>query len=363
MALSRGGDQAVVKNKFNFEFFGGRGAEVETRTKVKSRVMANSLSRLVQDASQVFIMGHRYADLDAVGAAVGVRCIARRFHCPAKIVLDMDKNAVGPLFTMLHGEEEYKTAFISAQEALLEADSRTLLVVVDTNRPEQVEDESLLTACSNRLAVIDHHRRAATYIKNATLTLYEPNASSTCELVTELIQELCEPTDILPFEADAVLSGIVLDTKNFTIRTGDRTFDAAAFLRRSGADTTRVKKLFQNGMEETLERYDIMKQARIYKGIAVVAAQETQNRIVAAQAADELLNISGVNASAVLYPTGDGGVAVSARSIGNVNVQVLLETLGGGGNRSAAGAQIPNCSLRDAVNRLFAAIDEYCATD
>ena len=146
MALSRGGDQAVVKNKFNFEFFGGRGAEVETRTKVKSRVMANSLSRLVQDASQVFIMGHRYADLDAVGAAVGVRCIARRFHCPAKIVLDMDKNAVGPLLTMLHGEEEYKTAFISAQEALLEADSRTLLVVVDTNRPEQVEDESLLTA-------------------------------------------------------------------------------------------------------------------------------------------------------------------------------------------------------------------------
>ena len=308
-------------------------------------------------------MGHRYADLDAVGAAVGVRCIARRFHCPAKIVLDMDKNAVGPLLTMLHGEEEYKTAFISAQEALLEADSRTLLVVVDTNRPEQVEDESLLTACSTRLAVIDHHRRAATYIKNATLTLYEPNASSTCELVTELIQELCEPTDILPFEADAVLSGIVLDTKNFTIRTGDRTFDAAAFLRRSGADTTRVKKLFQNGMEETMERYDIMKQARIYKGIAVVAAQETQNRIVAAQAADELLNISGVNASAVLYPTGDGGVAVSARSIGNVNVQVLLETLGGGGNRSAAGAQIPNCSLRDAVNRLFAAIDEYRATD
>ena len=177
------------------------------------------------------------------------------------------------------------------------------------------------------------------------------------------MQELCEPADILPFEADAVLSGIVLDTKNFTIRTGDRTFDAAAFLRRSGADTTRVKKLFQNGMEETMERYDIMKQARIYKGIAVVAAQETQNRIVAAQAADELLNISGVNASAVLYPTGDGGVAVSARSIGNVNVQVLLETLGGGGNRSAAGAQIPNCSLRDAVNRLFAAIDEYCATD
>ena len=195
------------------------------------------------------------------------------------------------------------------------------------------------------------------------LNLHEPFASSASELVAELLQYAVDQKDITPLEAQALLAGIVLDTKNFTIRTGDRTFDAAAFLRRSGADTTRVKKLFQNGMEETMERYDIMKQARIYKGIAVVAAQETQNRIVAAQAADELLNISGVNASAVLYPTGDGGVAVSARSIGNVNVQVLLETLGGGGNRSAAGAQIPNCSLRDAVNRLFAAIDEYRATD
>ena len=363
MALSRGGDQAVVKNRVTFEFFGGRGGEVERRTKVKSRVMANALSQLIQDSSKVYVMGHRFSDLDTLGAAAGVCCIARKFGTPCRIVMDANKTAAGQLRDRMLSAPEYSKAFLSPQEAFLHADSRTLLVVVDTNRPEQVEDESLLTACSNRLAVIDHHRRAATYIKNATLTLYEPNASSTCELVTELIQELCEPTDILPFEADAVLSGIVLDTKNFTIRTGDRTFDAAAFLRRSGADTTRVKKLFQNGMEETMERYDIMKQARIYKGIAVVAAQETQNRIVAAQAADELLNISGVNASAVLYPTGDGGVAVSARSIGNVNVQVLLETLGGGGNRSAAGAQIPNCSLRDAVNRLFAAIDEYCATD
>ena len=363
LALSRGGDQAVIKNRLSFEFFGGRGSEVEKRTKVKSRVMANTLAELVRDSSKVLVMGHKFADLDSVGGAVGVCALARLLGVKANIVIDLNKNYSGALIEMVRRQPEYHDTFISPQEAMLRADGRTLLVVVDTNRPEQVEDESLLTACSNRLAVIDHHRRAATYIKNATLTLYEPNASSTCELVTELIQELCEPTDILPFEADAVLSGIVLDTKNFTIRTGDRTFDAAAFLRRSGADTTRVKKLFQNGMEETMERYDIMKQARIYKGIAVVAAQETQNRIVAAQAADELLNISGVNASAVLYPTGDGGVAVSARSIGNVNVQVLLETLGGGGNRSAAGAQIPNCSLRDAVNRLFAAIDEYCATD
>ena len=363
MALSRGGDQVVVRNRLDFEFYGGKAKSPEKRTKVKSRVMANALGELISDAGQIFVMGHAHADMDVVGAAAGICCIARKRGKKAQIVIDMEDNVAKPLLSKLAALPEYKGAFISGNDAFISAQPGALLVVVDTNRPEQVEDESLLTACSNRLAVIDHHRRAATYIKNATLTLYEPNASSTCELVTELIQELCEPTDILPFEADAVLSGIVLDTKNFTIRTGDRTFDAAAFLRRSGADTTRVKKLFQNGMEETMERYDIMKQARIYKGIAVVAAQETQNRIVAAQAADELLNISGVNASAVLYPTGDGGVAVSARSIGNVNVQVLLETLGGGGNRSAAGAQIPNCSLRDAVNRLFAAIDEYRATD
>jgi cyclic-di-AMP phosphodiesterase len=363
MALSRGGDQAVVKNKFNFEFYGGRGTEVETRTKVKSRVMANSLSRLIQDASQVFVMGHRYADIDAVGAAVGICCIARRYGCTARIVLDEDKNAVASLLAELQKEEEYKNAFLSPEEALLEADSRTLLVVVDTNRPEQVEDDSLLTACSSRLAVIDHHRRAATYIQNATLALYEPNASSTCELVTELMQELIEPKDILPVEADAVLAGIVLDTKNFTIRTCDRTFDAAAYLRRFGADTTRVKLLFQNGLEETMERYDIMKHAQIYKGIAVAAAEETQNRIIAAQAADELLNISGVTASAVLYPTDDGGVSISARSIGDVNVQVLLESLGGGGNHSAAGAQLHDITAHDAVTKLYAAIDQYFATD
>ena len=363
MALSRGGDQAVVKNKYTFEFYGGRGAEVETRTKVKSRVTANSLSRLIDAASQVFIMGHKYADLDTVGAAAGICCIARKRGKEAKIVLDEDNNAAGALMDMLRADPHYANAFINPQEAILRADNHTLLVVVDTHRPEQVEDESLLTACTGRLAVIDHHRRAATYIADPTLSLYEPNASSACELVTEMIQELVEPGDILAPEADAVLAGIVLDTKNFTIRTGDRTFDAAAFLQRSGADTSRVKQLFKNDMQETMARYDLMKEARIYKGIAVVAARTPQSRVVAAQAADELLNISGVQASAVLYPMESGGVAVSARSIGDVNVQVLMESLGGGGNKSVAGAQIKDVTLRDAVNRLFAAIDEYFATD
>ena len=362
MALSRGGDQAVVKNRYNFEFFGGRGGEVETRTKVKSRVTANSLSRLIADASQVFVMSHRYSDNDGVGAAAGIACIARRLGRVTRIVVGED-NAAGPLIEKLRADPHYADAFINAQEAILRADNRTLLVVVDTNRPEQVEDETLLTACSARLAVIDHHRRAATYIQNPTLSLYEPNASSACELVTELMQELLEPSDILSVEADAVLAGIVLDTKNFTIRTVDRTFDAAAYLERSGADTARVKLLFKNGLAETMARYDLMKQAQVYKGIAVVAAREPQKRIVAAQAADELLSISDVQASAVLYPMEDGGVAISARSIGEVNVQVLLEQLGGGGNKSVAGAQIPDIDLRGAVNKLFAAIDKYMDTE
>lgn len=363
MALSRGGDQAVIKNKFNFEFFGGRAAEVETRTKVKSRVMANALSQLIQDATQVFVMGHRFADLDAVGAAVGVACIARKLDCPVKIVLEPERHAAASLVSVMKDVSDYADAFITPEDAILQADNRTLLVVVDTHRPEQVENESLLMACSNRLAVIDHHRRAATYIKNATLSLYEPYASSACELVAELMQELTEKQDVLPEEADAVLAGIVLDTKSFTLRTGERTFDAAAFLRRAGADPVRVKKLFQNDLEKTLERYDIMKQARIYRDIAVAVASEMQDRIVAAQAADELLNIEGVTASVVMFPSEDGGVSVSARSIDKVNVQVLLEKLGGGGNKSAAGAQMKNISLRDAVNKLFAAIDEYMDTE
>lgn len=359
MALSRGGDQAVVKNRFNFEFYGGRGSEVETRTKVKSRVMANALYELIGDASRVFVMGHRYADLDTVGAEAAICCISRKKGRVCRIVIDPEKNAAEPLIARLQREPEYKSAFITPQEAMLQADSRSLLVVVDTNRPEQVEDQSLLQTC-NRVAVIDHHRRAATYIQNADLMFHEPFASSVCELMSEVLQELVEPADILRCESEAVLSGIVLDTKNFTIRTGERTFDAAAFLRRTGADTTEVKKLLQNDMPSTVARYKILQNAQLYRGnIAVAVPKEPQDRIVAAQAADELLNISGVEVSFVVCPTEDGGANISARSIGDVNAQMIMEKLGGGGNRSAAAAQLKDTPLRDAVNKLFEAIDEY----
>ena len=358
LALSRGGDQAVVKNRLSFEFFGGRGFEVEKRTKVKSRVMANTFSELVRDSSRVLVMGHRFADPDAVGAAVGVCCLARKCGVKANIVIDLRNNAARLLIDRMRREPEYKEVFITPQEAAARADGRTLLVVVDTNRPEQVEAPDLLTAC-NRVAVIDHHRVAATYIHNAALGFIEPYASSVSELMTEILQEVADQADILRCEAEALLAGIVLDTKSFSIRTGERTFDAAAYLRRAGADTAEVKKLFQTDMDDTVARYKIMQSAELYKKVAIAAPEEPQDRIVAAQAADELLNISGVDASIVIAPDGRGGAFASARSIGELNVQLIMEKLGGGGNRSAAAVQFSEISLPDAVKKVYAAIDEY----
>ena len=360
LALSRGGDQTVIKNSMSFEFYGGRGYEVEKRTKVKSRVMSNALAELVKDSSRVLVMGHRFADLDSVGAAVGVCCFARQFGVKSNIVIDMQHNAARSLIDSVRKAPEYRDAFISPQEAMAKADSHTLLVVVDTNRPEQVEDRDLLLSCI-RVAVIDHHRVAATYIQNVALGFVEPYASSTCELVTELLQELREPAGILRCEAEALLAGIVLDTKSFTIRTGKRTFDAAARLRRTGADTAEVKKLLQTDMEDAIAKYKIMQSAQLYRKVAVAAPKEPQTRVVAAQAADELLNISGVEASIVVARDGKGRTFASARSIGELNVQLIMERLGGGGNRSAAAAQFDDCDVKEAVKRVYAAIDEYFA--
>ena len=341
MALSRGGDQAVIKNKFNFEFYGGRSRETERRTKVKSRVMATALSELAADASRLFITGHKFPDLDCIGAAAGVCAIARKRGVPAHIVREPGQNPASAMADKLAQLPEYSDVFLSTQDALLLADANALLVVVDTNRPEQVYAQELLASC-NKVAVIDHHRRASSYIEGAALNFHEPYASSASELVTELLQYVMEPADLLRTEAEALLAGIVLDTKQFTMRTGGRTFDAAAFLRRSGADTGEVKKLFQNDLEGTISRYNIIQNARMYKaGIAVAKVDHTIGRVTAAQAADELLNISGIEASFVLFPDGER-VILSARSMGDINVQVILEKLGGGGNAATAGAQVAN---------------------
>ena len=358
LALSRGGDQTVIRNRVGFEFFGGRGSEVEKRTKVRSRVTANSFSNLIQEASGLLIMGHRNGDMDSYGAAVGVYSIARQRGVRAAIVADIQRSAAKPLADLMQREQEYRDVFLDPADLPAKIEPGTLLVVVDTNRPEQVEVPALLTQCE-RVAVIDHHRVAATYIQNAALNYIEPYASSACELVAEILQEMPDVEHILPCEAEALLAGIVLDTKNFTLRTGERTFDAASWLRSERADTSAVKRLFQSDLAQTVAKYKILQQADIYKGIAIASPSEPQERVVAAKAADELLNISGVDASIVVAPDGTGGSFASARSIGDINVQIIMEKLGGGGNRSAAAVQFADIPPEDAIRKVREAIDDY----
>ena len=361
MSLSRGGDQAVIRNKFTFEFYGGRSKETEKRTKVKSRVMASALSSLVSDSSQVFIMGHRQADNDAVGAAAGVCALCRKNGVPAHIIREAGHPPSQVLIDRLQQLPEYHDCFLSAQEALIIADNRSLVVVVDTNRPEQVVSLEVLQA-ANRVAVIDHHRRAATYIENAALNFHEPYASSASELVTELLQYLVEPSDMLRGEAEALLAGIVLDTKNFVMRAGSRTFEAAAFLRRAGADTYEVRRYFQSDLDSMIQRYEIIREAQMVHGdIALAVARNEVDRVTAAKTADDLLNLQGVQASIVLYRQGNG-VSMSGRSLGEVNVQVILEQLGGGGNGTSAGGHVPDSDLDEVRQRVLVAIGNYYIT-
>jgi len=359
MALSRGGDQAVVRDRYNFEFYGGKTTAQERRTKVKSRVTADSLEQLFRAGNKIFIMGHAYADYDSLGAACGICCIARKLQKEPKIIIDPERHAVGALLDRLRALPEYAETFLTPEAALAEAGNDSILVIVDTNRPDQVEVPELLETVQN-VVVIDHHRRAAEYIKDATINFHEPYASSACELVTELLQYTVHQADILRLEAESLLAGIAMDTKNFTLRTGSRTFEAAAFLRRSGANTTEVKRLMQSDFAGTLARYDVIRQATIYRdGVVIVAPERAVDRVTAAVAADELLNISGVRASFVVYPA-ENGAAISARSIGDVNVQFILEKLGGGGNRSTAGAQVKDRNHTAVLADLKAVIDTYC---
>ena len=359
MALSRGGDQAVIRNRVDFEFYGGRSKTTEKRTKVKSRVMANAFSELMADASEIYIMGHSFADMDAVGAAAGIYCAARKKGKRARIVIDEQRNAAEAVLAKLKARPEYANVFVSGQEAFLKVRPGALLVVVDTNRPDLVESAQLLEAC-NRVAVIDHHRRAASYIENAAFSFHEPYASSASELVTELLGYLVEPSDLLREEAEALLSGIVLDTKHFSLRTGGRTFEAAAFLRRAGADTAEVQRLFQNELSEMVSRYDIIRRAELYREDIAVALvpEDGVDRVAAAQAADELLTLKGVQASFVVYRSGDD-VLMSARSLGEINVQVILEALGGGGNSATAGGRVENGDPDEVLRDLQQAIDAY----
>lgn len=358
MALSRGGDQAVIKNRYTFEFYGGLSEEVEKRTKVKSRVVANALSQLIRDSSQVLVMGHRHSDMDAIGAAAGMVCAARVKGKSVHIVVDEQHTMATDLINRLKTLPEYKDVFISAEEAMIMCDYNTLLIVVDVNRPGYVESEALLQSI-NKVAVIDHHRRAADYIENMVVTLHEPYASSASELVSELLQYLVPNSEILAGEAEAMLAGIYLDTKGFSTRTGVRTFEAAAYLRRAGAEASDVKRLFQSSFDQYMERQKIISSARnCGQGVIFALTDEEIDRIAAAQAADELLSIIGTRASIVAFRSGND-MAVSARASGQVNVQLLMERLGGGGNHSAAGAQLKNTTPEEADRMITQAIEGY----
>ena len=367
MCMYRGGDQVVVKGSGdeNYTYYGGRAKEGDHRTAVRARVIASGLKTLVEQADSVFIMGHVYADFDAMGSAAGLYCLCRnmvRANTPIYIIYN-ELNAAQNLIDLLQTLEEYQGVFISAQEALQRAERRSLLIVTDTNRPSRVESRDLLDSMLlvNRVVVIDHHRRAADFIDPSLLAFHEPSASSAAELVTELLQHTVSRQDILPAEAVALLTGIVLDTKQFSTRTGTRTFESAAFLRQAGGDPTEVKKLFQNNLPDTLAKHQIVSAAFLYrKQIAISMLEQSVDQTVAAQAADELLNVQDVTSSFVLYPTTAGQVKISARSLsGGNNVQMIMESMGGGGNQEVAAALLHDTTNAEALKLLCEAIDRY----
>lgn len=364
LALGRGGDQAVVKNGDKLSFYGGRNKAVEKRSKVKSRVIANALRQLMEQSSEVLIMSHEVPDLDSIGSALGIYRCAQYIDKEAHIVLNMSNASVDRLVKKLLQIDDYKDIFITGDQAMDRIDKRTLLVVVDTHRPSFTEVPQLVKM-AEKVVVIDHHRRSVEGMENAILTYLEPYASSTSELVTEMTQYFGEKVKLSNIEADALLAGITMDTKNFIFKTGVRTFEAASFLRRSGADPTSIRQLFQDDMDTYVARADAVRAAEIvYPGIAIaICPPDIKNApLIAAQAADNLLTIRGIHTSFVLCKNGDE-IMISARSLGNVNVQVVLEKLGGGGHLTMAGAQISDITEEEAKQKVIEALEEYLKED
>lgn len=341
LALGRGGDQAVVKKVSKIEYYGGRLQTVEKRNKGKSRIMAHALRQLIEQSNQVIIMGHKKPDMDSFGAALGISRIAKNRNKPVFVIINSFNESLTDMYHTAEGSGNYK--FINNEQALDMADKDTLVVVVDTHRPSMVECPELLTR-TDKQVVIDHHRKTEEFIDNATLTYMEAYASSTSELITEILQYSGgEKKDIDKFEAEALLAGITVDTNRFSIRTGVRTFEAASWLRRMGADTANVRQFFQTDMNSLKQRSKIVSSAFTpVPGIAVAKCEgkHTDVQVINSRAADEMLNIKGVKASFVIGENDEGLTVISARSLGDVNVQTIMEKLGGGGNLTKAGAQI-----------------------
>lgn len=352
LALGRGGDQAVVKSPDNITYYGGKSQQVEKNTRVKARVKAHALKEIITGKDKVLIMGHRLADVDSFGAAVGIYRIAKTLDRKAHIVLNEISTSVQPLVEMFKDNSEYEEdMIIGSQQAVEEANGNVVLVVVDVNKPSITECPELLKYCKS-IVVLDHHRQGTEVIENATLSYVEAYASSACEMVSEILQYTVDNIKIRPEEADCMYSGIVIDTNNFMTKTGVRTFEAAAFLRRSGADVTRVRKLFREDAIEYKAKADAVSQAEIYRNfyaISVCTNDEVQSpTIIGAQAANELLNIKSIKASFILTEY-QNQIYVSARSIDEVNVQVIMERLGGGGHMNMAGCQMEGTSIAEAI--------------
>lgn len=355
MALGRGGDQAVVKNGAKILYFGGKSQQLEKTTRVKARVKAHALRELLETKDRLLIMGHKIGDIDSFGAAIGMYRIAAALNKKAHIVINEVTSSVRPMMDRFTGSSDYpKDMFVTGEEAAELVDSSTALVVVDVNRPSYTEEPELLKQVRT-IVVIDHHRQSSEVISNATLSYVEPYASSACELVAEILQYVADSIRIKSPEADAMYAGIVIDTNNFTNQAGVRTFEAAAFLRRNGADVIRVRKLFRDKMEDYKARAEAVRQAEVFEGafaVSVCPAEGVESpTVVGAQAANELLDIVGIKASVVLTPY-EGKIYVSARSIDEVNVQVMMEKLGGGGHRTIAGAQLPGVTVEEAKAKI-----------
>lgn len=359
MALGRGGDQAVIRDDEGFQYFGGKSEGTEKSTRVKSRVVAHALKELIENSSAVFVTGHKNCDADSFGASVAVCKMASLFDKKAYIVLGEHQGVSERLMNELKDDEVYKEAFITESAALQMNLKDALMVIVDAHNPQYVDAPKLLNEIDDKV-LIDHHRRGANYIEPLALKYHEPYASSACELVTEIFQYIKNGAKLSAKEAQAVYSGIVLDTKNFSMKTGVRTFEAASFLRRMGVDTVNVKRIFQNDMSMYQKRAKIVSNAERYKDVIAISSwdeNEENANVIASQAADELLNISEIKASFVVCKNVDT-VLVSGRSLGEYNVQVVLEKIGGGGHLNIAGAQFTDKTIADVVDMIKNAIDE-----
>lgn len=354
IALGRGGDQVAVKRNDKYSFYGGMSKAVEKKTRVKARIVSYALKDLILESSDVLVMGHNYADLDAIGSAMGVVAIAEMLERDVKVVLEHSNSSIDVLYNRIKENQKYGDIFVSKSEAKAMLKNTTLLVIVDTHRPSLTEYPELVEM-SDRVVVIDHHRRGQEFVENPVLIFHETYASSASEMVTELIQYTKERPHVNPLIAEALLSGITLDTKNFTFKTGVRTFEAAAFLRKQGADTVAVKTLFQGDMETFRIRADAMNRLKVIGDSVALTYCEKQMenpQLVASKIADELLNLKGIQASFVLAQDFKEEIQVSARSLGKINVQVIMEKLNGGGHMETAATQINDISMNDAIEKV-----------